>query len=163
MGDLNVYGYQNAFEESISAVTATPSVELGSRRVHKGEQYVYCYNAGGASIGSNVIAKFVTAASGYTVAGTALTDTFNPAVGVCKNAAVPDGSYGWFMTKGFVNVKAKSNMTGNYIAIACGLDGYALECPITGTVGQTAVVIGHAMNVDTVASGAAYCFIRTGV
>ena len=36
--------------ESVSAVTATPSVEVGTRRYYKGKDYIYCYNAGGSQI-----------------------------------------------------------------------------------------------------------------
>ena len=105
-----------AYEESVSAVTATPSVELGARRYWKGEEYVYCYNAGGASIAAALGVVVVTGASGYSVAATSHADTVNPCVGVVKHAAIAAGSYGWVMTKGFTTITTVSNVTADYWA-----------------------------------------------
>jgi hypothetical protein len=39
-----MYGRQELIEESVSQVTATNSVELGTRRIHSGNEYTYVYN-----------------------------------------------------------------------------------------------------------------------
>ena len=62
----------------VSASTAAPKASIGDRVIHKGEEYVLCYNAGGASITQGNGVKFITGASGYSVANTSVTDVFNP-------------------------------------------------------------------------------------
>ena len=150
------------FEESVSAVTATPSVELGSRRVWKGEEYVYCYNAGGAAISTSLAlgVVLVTGCSGYSVAATSHADTINPCVGVVKHAAIAAGSYGWVMTKGFATVSLVSNVTADYQALALGVAGKFLEPAVTN-VGGTHAVCAYGLNINTGAAGGAYAFIKT--
>lgn len=160
MADLNQHAGP-ALEEGVSSVTATPSVQVGTRRQYKGEEYVYCYNAGGASTGANVGVKFITGASGYSVAATCLTDAFSPFVGVVKHAALGSGEYGWVMTRGFCNVKLVSASTADYKMIALGEDGYFVEASGTTTMG-TATVVGYLLSHNTAASGLAYAFIKGG-
>lgn len=162
MGDIKFYD-SISFNETPSAVTATPSVELGARRVWKGEEYVYCYNAGGAAIATStgLGVKLVTGASGYSVAATSITDTINPCVGVVKHAAIAAASYGWVMTKGFATVPAVSNITGDYIALALGAAGAFVEQAAT-SVGGSHAVCAYGLNVNTGAGGSMYCFIKTG-
>lgn len=160
----SVYGYQAAYEESISAVTATPSVDIGARRVHKGEEYVYCYNAGGAAIDKNLGVKLITGASGYSVAATSLTDVVNPCVGIVRHVTMAAGDYGWIMTKGFANVKyhANSTITGDYVAVGLSTDGrFGLAAFGTSVVG-TNNVAGFALGANTASGGTFYAFIRTG-
>lgn len=164
MSVMNIFGYQNAFEESISAVTATPSVELGSRRIQNGEEYVYCYNAGGAAIDKNLGVKLITGASGYSVAATSLTDTVNPCVGIVRNVTMAAADYGWIMTKGFANVKyhANSTITADYAAVGLSTDGrFGLSAFGTSVVG-TNNVAGFAIGANTASGGTFYAFIRTG-
>lgn len=148
--------------ESVSNVTATPSVNLGDRVTWQGEDYIYCYNAGGATISQGNGVKFITAASGYSVAATSVTDTFNPCVGVAKHAAIAAGSYGWIMSKGFASVVMVSATTADYKMIALGASGQFIEASGTTTFG-TAVAVGYAMNANTGAGGTVSAFIRTGV
>ena len=81
------YYHGPSYEESVSQVTATNSVELGSRRWHQGEEYIYCYNAGSVSAPVRLGVRFVTAASGYSVAKNSSASVFNPLVAF--------GSPGW--------------------------------------------------------------------
>jgi len=159
MGDLKFYG-STAFDETPSGVTATPSTELGSRRFWKGEEYVYCYNSGGATASVAYGVKLVTAASGYSIAQTSLTDVCNPCVGVVKHADIPAASYGWVMTKGFTSVKVVSATTGDYVALALGAGGVFIAGSTSSTVG-TGAVQGYALNANTGAAGSVYAFIRT--
>lgn len=161
MGDLDVQGGP-AWEESVSAVTDTPSVELGARREWNGEEYVYCYNAGGGDCSTGLGVKFVTGASGYSVAGTSVTDVFNPCVGVVKHATMAAADYGWVMIRGFASVEHVSAVTADYEMIALGAAGQFIEASGTTTTG-TAVAVGFVMGADTAAGGSAYAFIKTGV
>jgi hypothetical protein len=150
------------FDETPSAVTATPSVELGSRRFWNGEEYVYCYNAGGASIATTVAlgVKLVTAASGYSVAATSLTDVVNPCIGVVKHAAIAAGSYGWVMVKGFATVSVVTATTADYVALALGAGGAFINQSDTSVAG-TAAVCAYGLNANTGAGGSMYAFIKT--
>lgn len=156
---LNFYG-PFVSEESVSAVTQTPSVQLGSRRIYQGEEYVYCYNAGGAAISATIGVKFVTGASGYSIAATSVTDTFNPLVGVVKNASMAAGDYGWIMTKGFSNVQVVSATTADYQMLALGASGKFIQASGTTTLG-TAAFVGHTLSCNTAAAGLVYAFIRS--
>lgn len=146
--------------ESVSATTATPSQQLGERVVHKGEEYVYCYNAGGGDVAQGKVVKLITGASGYSVAATALTDVFSPAVGVVKHATIAAGSYGWVMVKGFASVSPVSALTGDYIALACGASGSVVQWAATGAT--QGIQIGYALNANTGAAGSLYAFVQTG-
>ncbi len=162
MGDLKFYG-NIAYDETPSAVTATPSVELGSRRVWKGEEYVYCYNAGGAAIATsvNLGVKLITGCSGYSVAATSITDTVNPCVGVVKHAQIGAASYGWVMVKGFATVSVVTALTADYGALALGVDGKFISQSDTSVAG-TAAVCAYALNANTGAGGSVYAFVKTG-
>jgi hypothetical protein len=159
MADMKFYSANPAVEESVSQVTATPSVGLGTRRYHAGEEYVYCYNAGGAQASVNLGVKFVTGASGYSIAQTSITDVFNPCVGVVKHSTMAAGDYGWVMTRGFASVKLVSASTADYKMIALGAAGSFIEASGTTTFG-TATVVGHLLSHNTGAGGTAYAFIK---
>lgn len=159
MAEMNVYGGP-ALEESVSQVTATPSVPLGTRRLYKGEEYVYCYNSGGAQISVNLVAKVITGASGYSIAGTSITDVFNPAVGLVKHSTMAAADYGWVMVKGFGSMKVVTASTADYKMIALGAAGSVIEASGTTTLG-TAVAIGFLVSHNTAAAGTAYGFINT--
>lgn len=126
MAEMDVYSGP-AIEESVSAVTLSPSVDLGQERVHKGDRYKYCYNAGGSSVNVGYGVALVTAASGYSVAGTGVTDVPLPMVGAIKHATMITASYGWVLTKGFLNLHtANSILAGGHVAIG-GQAGIADE------------------------------------
>lgn len=162
MAALNYSSLSPIRFETVSAVTATPSSSLGDRLFFAGEEYVYCYNAGGATITKGLGVKFITGASGYSIAATSVTDTYNPLVGVCKHADIAAASYGWIMSKGFVNVSVVSDTTGDYQMLALGAAGKFIQASGTTTLG-TATVVGLAMNANTAAGGAVYAFIKAGV
>ena len=160
MAEMKFHSVGPVREESVSQVTATPSVALGTRVVVKGEEYVYCYNAGGAAVDQKDGVKFVTGASGYSIAATSLTDVFNPCVGVCKHSTMAAADYGWIMTKGFASVNLVSASTADYKQIALGAAGSFIEASGTTTLG-TAVAVGYLLSHNTAAAGVAYAFIKT--
>lgn len=150
--------------ESISAVTATPSTEIGARRTHKAENYIYCYNngTGTAAVGYGV--KLITGASGYSVAATSVSDAINPCVGTIKHVDIPSSSYGWVMTKGFQNVHSPANsvVVGDYTLIGLGSSGtFATYVAGTGVIG-TLNACGFALGANTGSAGTMYAFINTG-
>ncbi len=153
---------QGIYEEGVSSTTLTPSIEVGARRYYKGEEYVYCYNAGGASISQGLGVKFVTGASGYSVAASNLTDVFNPLVGVTKNVAMAAAEYGWVMTRGFATVTIVSAFSAgpDFIMLALGAAGKFIEASGTSEI-ATAAVVGYALGTPAPdAGGTAYAFIR---
>lgn len=163
MAEMEVYAGP-AVEESISAVTLSPSVDIGSRRVYKGEEYVYCYNAGGSSIIVEYGANMVTGASGYSVAGTAVTDACVPCVGIIKHATMVTAAYGWVMVKGWSAMNtANSVMTGDMVqfgaCVSVANKGGAFGLASGPTTNSPC---GFALNCDTASGGSFYGFIKTG-
>lgn len=150
--------------ESVSAVTATPSVALGTRRIWSGEEYIYCYNAGGSTISTTTAqgVKFATGASGFSIANTSVTDTHNPLVGVVKHAAVAAGSYAWVMSKGFATVSVVSASTADYKMLALGAAGAFIEASGTATLGTAIVGVATALSHNTGAGGSVYAYIHSG-
>lgn len=164
---MSFYGVAPILFESVSAVTATPSVDLGTRRIDAGNEYVYCYNAGGSTIAVSEGVKFITGASGYSVANTQLTSVANPCVGVCKHAAIAAGSYGWIITKGFTTMlnHPDSTTVGDYILLANGAAGcFRRSQPLTDAVGVgTFHIVGFATAVSAACGGSFAGFIKTGM
>ena len=97
--------------ESVSAVTATNSVELGTRRTYNGEDYIYVYAQGtvSASVGATI-----SGLSGYSVVATGLISGAL-CVGFAKHADIPAGSYGWLLTRGFLSSPV-NGMAGSTLA-----------------------------------------------
>jgi len=161
MAEMEFHSVGPVAFESVSQVTATPSVGLGTRVIWKGEEYVYAYNAGGAAINKGLGVKFITGASGYSIAATSITDTFNPCAGFVKHSTFAAGDYGWIMTKGFASVTLVSASTADYKMIALGVDGKFIEASGTTTAG-TATKVGFLLSHNTAAGGSAYGFINPG-
>ena len=162
---MSVYGGP-IIEESVSATTLSPSVDLGQRRVWKGEEYVYCYNGGGSSLMANYGAVIQTTASGYTIAGTGITDSPMRCVGAVKHATIVTAAYGWVMTKGFLNLyTANSVLAAGNVAIGAAVGvadkGIAFGLasgPATNNVCGMKLLTGA-----TVSAGTFYAFINTGM
>jgi hypothetical protein len=90
------------YTESVSAVTATNSVSLGSRRTEGGNDYVYVYNAGGTPI-IPTYGAILSANSAYSITiSSALGDR---CAGVVKHTTMTTGTYGWLCTRGPVTVQ----------------------------------------------------------
>ena len=102
-GDLAVFG-------GVSQVTATLGVndpEVGTIFRQGDEEYLFVYNNGNSQISVGQFAV-VTAVTGYSVTVSSTTQVDKP-VGVCKNATLTTGTYGWLLTRGFGPVKAVAN------------------------------------------------------
>lgn len=115
------------WEESVSAVTATPSVELGCRRTDSGNDYVYVYNGGGSQI-TQGYGAVLTACSNYTVSVSSAADARECFLGVAANATLTTATYGWLMTRGFAKLQlANTQATG--IMLCVGANGANATAP----------------------------------
>ena len=115
-------GYQQVFAESVSAVTATNTVSPGSVRHENGADWIYVYNGSSdeqIDVGRGV--KLASGSSAYTVdvaLGAPSTVSAAALAGVCQNATIPTGQYGWIMTRGFASAlqnKLSAVATGDRI------------------------------------------------
>lgn len=128
--------------ESVSAVTASPSVELGTRATVAGNDYIYVYNAGNSQIpvGNGAV---LSGTSGYSVTVSAIT-MLDFGVGIVKHATLTTGTYGWLLTRGFSGFNSGANdsmAAGAPLAIA--VDGvFANKTLSTGYVSP---VVGKAV------------------
>jgi hypothetical protein len=144
------------FFESVSAVTATPTIEVGTVREEGDEKYIYVYNNGNSqiSVGQGAVVSGVTGYS-VTVSSTTMVDL---AVGVAKHATLTTGTYGWLMTRGFAPVVAPANSgiaAGQLLVI--GGDGvFAVKSISTDA---PAAVVGKCV-VATGSAGVGHAFIR---
>lgn len=98
---MSYYGADPVMFESVSAVTATPSVELGTVRRHAGEVYEYVYAVKALPVGYGCV---LTGTSGHSCAATGVVSG-EYAAGFVKHAEISSGSYGWILKKGVVDLK----------------------------------------------------------
>ena len=151
------HGYQQLFTESVSTVTATNSVTLGTRRVESGVEYVYVYNAGTtAAVGYGMIQSLM---SGFSVVVSSVSG--DPCFGVVANTDLEATSYGWIAVRGPVHI----DMAGmNHCTAATGM-GILLQTNgsfytvTTGATGSTWAQnkCGYTLTtINTASTGAAY-------
>lgn len=115
----NFHSVDPLMEEGVSNVTATPSVQLGTRRIVSGEEYVYCYNNTG-SAATQGMAMVASGLSGYSLTrSSTAADDF--VVCFVKHADVAAGSYFWGLTRGLCSVNGSAAVTGTLFTI--GADG----------------------------------------
>lgn len=148
--------------ESVSAVTATPSVELGTMRLEAGNSYIYVYNDGGSQISKGMIGFLAgtnSLSSGYSVTVTNAASQAGcfKAVGVAHNATLTTATYGWLCTRGLVNAALDASavsMNAGDVLVA-GVDGGFVVAAGTSATGFH---LGVAINslVTTVGTGKAY-------
>jgi hypothetical protein len=144
--------------ESVSAVTATPSVEVGTRRTEAGNDYLYVYNGSTETIPVGNAAIIGSGCSGYTVAVSAVTQV-DFGVGVVKHTAIPTLNYGWILTRGFSGFNAGASdsfAVGSPLAVA--LSGVFAHKTIS--TGYVTPVVGKAVGACasglSAANGVAY-------
>lgn len=134
----NFYSADPIMFESVSAVTATPSVGLGYMRWHDGECYEYVFAAKTVSMG---IGGVYSGASGHTIVATGAVSGEHCA-GFVKHESIPSGYYGWLMKKGVVdasNARASTAPSVNQVAYL-GSDGKFMTDAIVAT---SAIDNGH--------------------
>lgn len=139
-------------EEGVSNVTATPSVALGTRRTHMGEDYVYFYN-NGASAASVGLLLTSTGLSGYSLTKSTVSGNDFPLC-VVKHAEVPAGSYGWGLVRGICTPQVESTMaTGTLLMVA---DAGLFKTLLTGSTSFPVGPIGKMLATNTNTTGIAY-------
>lgn len=139
----------------VSNVTATNSVELGTRVVYAGAEYVYVYNAGNSQI-SKGQGAVLSGVSGYSVTVSSVSpDAF---LGVCKHSTLTTGTYGWLLTRGYGYLAAPANtgLAAGSMA-AAGSDG--VFTPATFGTGFGALISARVV-VATASAGVAEGFIK---
>jgi hypothetical protein len=146
------YGYRQLFEESVSQITATNSVPLGSRRIEGGKEYVYVYNmsTSTAQVGYGVVPS---AASGYSVTVSSVIG--EKAFGIVQNTDLEPANYGWVQVKGIASVE----IGGTTVTCSAGRGVYLIadglvEPVQTGATGSTWVAANFGMAIDEIATGA---------
>lgn len=147
--------------EGVSAVTATNSVEVGTRRTVAGNDYIYVYNAGADTLPVGMGAV-ITASTGYSVILGSVT-MVDFGVGVCRNADIATAKYGWLMTRGFGPFSAGANdsfAVGNPLALAVS-GAFANKTISTGYVTP---VVGRCISAAAsgLSGGTGYAFFNFG-
>jgi hypothetical protein len=130
--------------ETVSQVTQTPSVELGTRVINSGEEYVYCYNATGSAVTQGALMIASGAVSGYSLTRSSVASVDLPMVAV-KNAALAAGDYFWGLVRGQCRVMSIAITAGNLVGV--GTDG-AINTFLVGSF-PTGVVVGKALDTAT--------------
>lgn len=132
--------------ESVSAVTATPSVELGTERTVAGEKYVYVHNCGTGSTGVGVgLIRPASAFAGLYSASVS-SASGDMCVGFVKHATIPTLNYGWALEDGVVTVAIASSASSLAVgAVGLGANGAVATHSAGFAVGQitTAIVSGN--------------------
>jgi len=168
---MSVYDYKSVSEESVSAVTATPSVDVGTIRFHGGLEYRYMYNGGAvgykgapcfvtaATAGNTFVTTYATISLMTTAAGTGF-----GFVGTLHNATCAAASYAWVATRGMVNARPCSSAiaAGDVVMAMDGGNAVASRTGITTTATVSPglcsflvnTVIGQAMEAATAAATA---------
>lgn len=145
------YGIRTIFEESVSQITASPSVALGTRRIEGSKEYIYAYNAATtAVVGKGMIAS---AMSGFSA--TVSSAVGDPLFGVVQNTDLKSGYYGWLQNRGLAKVYAGSSITLG-VAVVLGANG-GFQPVATALAGGTHATCGVPLeDVVTGASGSAF-------
>ena len=100
---MTIYGQQQAFEEGVSAVTATNTVDVGTRRLEGGREYVYCQNVSTEDLIPGRGARLASGGTGYSVEANVTapaTIVGHAPVGFCYNATMATNTYGWLVSHG---------------------------------------------------------------
>lgn len=146
--------------ESVSNVTATNSVELGTRARSGDIEYVYVYNGGAQQIskgeGGYLSPTNLSSAMTVAVSNAASQSGGERFVGVAHNATITTGAYGWLATRGPVYVAldaSEVSMNAGDILVP-GVDGGFV---VRAGTSATGIPVGVALNslVTTVGTGKA--------
>jgi hypothetical protein len=151
------YGYPPIVNESVSAVTATPSMAIGTRRFEQGDELVYLYNNGTTQIspGNGCILSGTT---GYSVTVSSVTsvDTY---LAVCKHATATTGTYFWGVYRGFVPMRAVANSglaSADYVMAG---DNGTFTVPGTVVTGYIGNFVGKVTQ-STASAGLAFGYVN---
>lgn len=150
------FNNQPLLPESVSHVTLTGSIDIGTRRTVSGDRYVYVYNAGNSEIAKGRGAVLAGGATSYsaTVSSVSRADQL---LGVCKHATIATGAYGWLLEEGFCDVQMHADdsaTTGSLLQL--GADG-AFVIAVSAVTANYANKCGKALEgIGSGAAGSAY-------
>jgi hypothetical protein len=137
------YGVAPIAFEPVTAVTATPSVEVGTERQEGSNRYIYVYNDCNSSIPTAVGAVLQSGATGMSVTLSSVTSA-DLLIGVAVNT-LTTGTYGWLVTRGITSVK----MGATSGTVAAGdlihLADNGLFVPVSNATGSKDNVAGKAL------------------
>lgn len=139
---------------SVSHVTETLShgLEVGTKRVVDGREYVLVYNDGGEQA-SPGLGMRTNGGAGSLYSCTVTTATgVGAGIGVVRNATLTTASYGWLVTKGVTPIEmgASSGTVATGKAAELGDDG--LWFPVSDATGLRGPT--QALALDTIVTGA---------
>lgn len=143
------YRNNQIFFQSVSNVTATPDVRVGTRRFENDEEYVYCRNNTGSSVTQGAL--MVKSLNSITRSSTAVTDFAHVAV---KHAAVPAAEYFWGLVTGELIALSGAVAVGELVNI--GADG-AIKTAVTGSF-PTGPICGKVLSAGGANAGARIAF-----
>ncbi len=157
MATSGPFGRPWTFTESVSAVTATNTVELGTIREMGGDVYKYMYNNGNSQISPGQCVT-ITALTGYSVT-VSTTTSISPVFGVVKHTTMTTGTYGWVLTQGQAPIRAEAS-TGLAVAdpVVAGTDG--VNARKTGATGYFFAEHG-VITQATASAGLAFGWVKT--
>jgi hypothetical protein len=147
------------FGGGVSMVTSSLGAndpEVGTRKWEGGREYVFVYNDCNSQIIPGLGTVIQSGASGYSVSVSAVTSA-DIVVGICRNATLTTGTYGWVVTKGVTSVKmnASSGTVAAGDLLEVGADGDFQK--VSNTTGNLAPAIGKALEaIVSSAVGSAY-------
>jgi len=160
------YYKQQLWTESVSAVTATPSVALGTRRIVNGSEYCYCYN-GTTEASVKSLVQLEHGGSEYTFTVTTTVDPFVKPFGVVENNTFAAADYGWILTRGYTDLCYGGTVTAPvafalYPNLYAGADG--VVDPATGGTGTTGIgaLVGRAMEETATTGGSFLAYVNLG-
>lgn len=156
MSDLGSFqGADPVNFEPVSNVTATPSVQLGTRRIVNGEEYVYFYNATGSSA-TQGMAMTSSGLSGYSLTRST-TAEIDAVICFVKHADVPAASYAWGLVRGLVSAQLASAIS-NGLPIQVGTSGFVATYA-TAAQSFPAVILGKTL-ASGVSSTSVLCYVK---
>lgn len=141
----------------VTTTLGTNDPEVGTVCRSGSHDYIFVYNTGSSTVnpGYGVVCSAV---SGYSVTVSS-TSGLDVLIGVCRHAAIPTGSYGWVVTKGFCQIQMSATSgtvaAGDYVGL--GPDGTFNRRASANTDVMLAPIVGKAMAaINSSASGTAY-------
>jgi len=143
----------------VSHVTASLSSkhpEVGTRMNDSGREYVWVYNAGGEDIDPGLGAVLIAGATDMSCTVSSVTSA-DAVIGVCRNATLTTGTYGWLVTRGITPIEmgATSGTVASLGMVEIAANG--MFVPVSNTTANIAPAVGKALaEIVSNASGSAY-------
>lgn len=139
------YGVGPIRFESVSNVTATPSVQLGAVIFADGEHYEYVYAVKELPVGYGAV---YSGTSGHSCVATGAVSGEHCA-GWVKHATISSGSYGWLLKKGVVdakNARASTAPVINQIAYLGSDGGFVTDTPVVTSAIDHGHIVGKILS-----------------